>query len=110
ELRKEQVDEHGVRPFAAGHLEPGHPVRRGQGLVPGATDDAARHIEVVRLVFDDQDPRHQSAPRTTAVARTWTGIVKLKTLPPAAPLSTQIRPPCSAMSRLLIASPRPVPP
>ena len=110
ELRQQEVDQHRVRTLAPGQLETGHAIRGGEGLVSRAADDAPRDVEVVGLVFDDEDAGHQLAPATATAARTWTGMVKLNTLPPSMSLSTQIRPPCSATRRLLIARPSPVPP
>ena len=42
--------------------------------------------------------------------RGFTGILNVKTVPTPDWLSTQIRPPCSSINRLLMLNPKPVPP
>ena len=118
DAREQQIHEDRVRSLRPRDVESALPVRRHERLVAGGADDALRDVEVVRLVFDDEHPRHAhertatpvKPPSTSAAARTRTGNVNRKLLPTPTVLSTQMRPPCNAMSRFEIASPRPVPP
>src|SRR5689334_8114991 len=52
-----------------------------------------------QVIFDNEDARHQA-----------TGILTVKVVPTPSSLSTSIVPPCISTSRLVSASPRPVPP
>src|SRR6266850_4247982 len=99
-------------------VQAGLAVHRDERLVARRADDALRDVEVVRLVLDDEHPSHAHdraaapvrPPSARAAARTRTGRVNRNELPWPTVLSTQMRPPCRAMSRLEMASPRPVPP
>src|SRR6185369_859109 len=105
-----------VGPLNAREIQAGDAVHRGEGLVTGRADDPRRDVEVVRVVLDDEHPRHQRAApvcvsrAVSPPARTRIGRVKWNVLPRPTSLSTQMRPPCKVTSRFEIARPRPVPP
>ena len=115
DAREQQIHEDRVRSLGARDVEAALPVRRHECLVAGGADDPLRDVEVVGVVLDDQHACHQRlAVRVSRAAslpaRTRMGSVKWNVLPFPTSLSTQMRPPCRVMSRLEMASPRPVPP
>src|SRR5438067_13346079 len=58
----------------------------------------ADELQVLLVVFDDQDDAH-----------CWEGIVNVNVEPWPGSLSTQMRPPCSSTNFLVSARPSPVP-
>ena len=123
DAREQQVHEDRVGTLGARDVEAALAIHGDQRLMTRGANDALRDVEVVGLVLDDEHPSHAHPcdghdraavparlPSGRAAARTRTGRVNRNVLPAPTVLSTQMRPPCSAMSRFEMARPRPVPP
>src|SRR5689334_19561324 len=73
--------------------------RRAQHVVAAQHEQLEHEPPAPQVVFDNKDPCHQP-----------TGILTVKVVPTPSSLSTSIVPPCISTSRLVSASPKPVPP
>ncbi len=115
DARQQQIHQDRVGVLRPRRREAGGAVGRADRLVTRGADDPLRHVEVVRVIFDDEHScrAHDLAPReswSAGLTRRRTGSVKRKVLPAPIALSTQIRPPWRPTRRFEIARPRPVPP
>src|SRR6185436_5437376 len=73
--------------------------RRTQHVVTAQHEQLEHEPTAPQVIFHNEDTRHQA-----------TGILTVKVVPTPSSLSTSIVPPCISTSRLVSASPSPVPP